>query len=60
MKLILIALIVLITSGCAAGPIRVTHSDGEMPKIHVNMPSENLHLRLRHHDEVELSWVKEF
>ncbi len=48
------------TFGCAVGPLRITHNDGEMPKAKLNMPSENLHLRAHGLDEIELMWEMRF
>jgi len=60
MKKLFIVLLMFTMSGCAVGPLRVTHTDGEMPKVKMNMPSENLHLRAHGLDEVELMWEMRF
>lgn len=38
----------LLMSGCSLGPIQVTHKEGELPKIHVELPAEECKLRAKY------------
>jgi hypothetical protein len=31
--------------GCAFGPVEITHKEGELPKVHVNLPLDDCKLR---------------
>lgn len=59
MKCLMICIICVLISACSVGPIKVTHEEGHLPKVHVDMPSENLKLRVKK-DEMKLSWKAEF
>jgi uncharacterized lipoprotein YajG len=59
MKRLFILIAILSLTGCAAGPVQITHVDGELPKVHVNMPVENVKLRAKH-DEITLAYKKRF
>lgn len=40
-------------TGCSLGPVEITHRAGELPKIHVNLPTEECKLRAKYpEDEV--------
>ena len=45
---ITIALLALV--GCSFGIIHITHKDGELPKVHVETPSEDCKLKVRKKD----------
>jgi hypothetical protein len=58
MKLLIIV-VMLSVSGCVAGPLSITHREGEMPKVRVKMPIDNMHLRARH-NKIILKYRKRF
>ena len=37
----------LLLSGCVLGPIEITHKDGHVPKLHVNLPTDDCKIRVK-------------
>ena len=44
---ILSATVLLLSSACVLGPVEITHKEGELPKLHVNLGYEECKLRVK-------------
>ena len=54
----LLAILALLTAGCALGPVQVTHVEGEIPKMRVEL-TEEVKVRVKH-DKLALVYKREF
>lgn len=56
---VIVILCALLVTGCSFGLIKVTHKDGELPKIRVETPNENTKIRIKK-EGVYIIYRKEF
>lgn len=59
-----ILMMVLLSAGCALGPLKVTHKEGNVPKVHLDLPTDdckiNVRLRLSKHKQAKLDCTWRF
>jgi hypothetical protein len=51
-------MLALLTAGCALGPVQVTHVEGEVPKMRVEV-TEEIKVKVKY-DKVALVYKREF